>query len=55
MSHIFSSSHPSVIEMINDEELLNIYQLAKEASTSDDFIEILEEVMEKRNLIHFYK
>lgn len=44
------SPRPSSLEMLSDEQLLNIYQLAVEAEASPDFIEIIKNVLSGRTL-----
>lgn len=45
------SPRPSSLELISDEDLLNIYELAVEAKALPDFIEIIKNVINSRNLI----
>ncbi|WP_151734360.1 sporulation histidine kinase inhibitor Sda ['Paenibacillus yunnanensis' Narsing Rao et al. 2020] len=45
------SPRPSSLEMLSDEQLLNIYELAVEAQASPDFIEIIKNVLSGRKLI----
>ncbi len=45
------SPRPSSLELISDEELLGIYELAVEANAMPDFIEIIKNVINSRNLI----
>lgn len=49
-SKFLPSPRPSALESLNDQQLLNIYKLAVQAETSFDFIEILEETLEKRKI-----
>ncbi|WP_342436334.1 sporulation histidine kinase inhibitor Sda [Paenibacillus sp. FSL L8-0436] len=44
------SPRPSSLEMLSDEQLLNIYELAVEAKASPDFIEIIKNVLNGRKL-----
>lgn len=44
------SPRPSSLELLSDEQLLNIYELAVEAKASPDFIEIIMNVLSGRNL-----
>ena len=45
------SPRPSSLELISDEELLGIYELAVEANAMPDFIEIIKNVINSRNLM----
>ncbi|MEK5238630.1 sporulation histidine kinase inhibitor Sda [Paenibacillus sp. FSL L8-0470] len=45
------SPRPSSLEMLSDEQLLNIYELAVEAKASPDFIEIIKNVLNGRKLM----
>ncbi|GGF76529.1 hypothetical protein GCM10010912_22030 [Paenibacillus albidus] len=45
------SPRPSSLELLSNEQLLNIYEMAVEAKASPDFIEIIKNVMSGRNLI----
>lgn len=45
------SPRPSSLELLSDEQLLNIYDLAVEAKASPDFIEIIKNVLSGRKLI----
>lgn len=45
------SPRPSSLELLSDEQLLNIYDLAVEAEASPDFIEIIKNVLSGRKLI----
>ncbi|MEK4059552.1 MULTISPECIES: sporulation histidine kinase inhibitor Sda [Paenibacillus] len=45
------SPRPSSLEMLSDEQLLNIYELAVEAKASPDFIEIIKNVLTGRKLM----
>ncbi|WP_379161999.1 sporulation histidine kinase inhibitor Sda [Paenibacillus sp. sgz5001063] len=47
------SPRPSSLELLSDEQLLNIYELAVEAKASPDFIEIIETVLTGRNMGDF--
>ncbi|OKP95781.1 sporulation histidine kinase inhibitor Sda [Paenibacillus sp. P46E] len=47
------SPRPSSLELLSDEQLLNIYELAVEAKASLDFIEIIETVLTARNMGDF--
>ncbi|OKP84224.1 hypothetical protein A3844_16700 [Paenibacillus helianthi] len=47
------SPRPSSLELLSDEQLLNIYELAVEAKASLDFIEIIETVLTGRNMGDF--
>ncbi|WP_160297305.1 sporulation histidine kinase inhibitor Sda [Paenibacillus sp. IHBB 10380] len=49
-SKFLPSPRPSALESLNDQQLLNVYELAVQAETSTDFIEILEETLEKRHI-----
>ncbi|CAH1194582.1 hypothetical protein PAECIP111892_01744 [Paenibacillus auburnensis] len=42
------SPRPSSLELLSDEQLLNIYELAVEAKASPDFIEIIVSVLSGR-------
>ncbi|WP_054941480.1 sporulation histidine kinase inhibitor Sda [Paenibacillus ihuae] len=42
------SPRPSSLELLSDEQLLNIYELAVEANASPDFIEIIVSVLSGR-------
>ncbi|QQZ60836.1 sporulation histidine kinase inhibitor Sda [Paenibacillus sonchi] len=44
------SPRPSSLELLSDEQLLNIYDLAVEAKASADFIEIIQSVLTERNI-----
>jgi hypothetical protein len=44
------SPRPSSLELLSDEQLLNIYELAVEAKASPDFIEIIMNVLSGRKL-----
>ncbi|CQR57061.1 sporulation histidine kinase inhibitor Sda [Paenibacillus riograndensis] len=44
------SPRPSSLELLSDEQLLNIYDLAVEAKASPDFIEIIQSVLTERNI-----
>ncbi|UQZ37348.1 sporulation histidine kinase inhibitor Sda [Paenibacillus sp. PK3_47] len=39
------------MELLSDEQLLNIYELAVEAKASPDFIEIIKNVLSGRKLL----
>ncbi|AIQ42539.1 sporulation histidine kinase inhibitor Sda [Paenibacillus sp. FSL R7-0297] len=45
------SPRPSSLELLSDEQLINIYELALEAKASVDFIEIIRNVLSGRNLL----
>lgn len=45
------SPRPSSLEMLSDEQLLNIYELAVEAKALPDFIEIIKNVLNGRKLM----
>ncbi|WP_249899727.1 sporulation histidine kinase inhibitor Sda [Paenibacillus sp. PK3_47] len=45
------SPRPSSLELLSDEQLLNIYELAVEAKASPDFIEIIKNVLSGRKLL----
>ncbi|MBT2290709.1 sporulation histidine kinase inhibitor Sda [Paenibacillus albidus] len=45
------SPRPSSLELLSNEQLLNIYEMAVEVKASPDFIEIIKNVMSGRNLI----
>ncbi|AIQ53803.1 sporulation histidine kinase inhibitor Sda [Paenibacillus sp. FSL R7-0331] len=45
------SPRPSSLELLSDEQLLNIYELAVEAKASPDFIEIITNILSGRKLI----
>ncbi|WP_042202979.1 sporulation histidine kinase inhibitor Sda [Paenibacillus camerounensis] len=45
------SPRPSSLELLSDEQLLNIYELAVEAKASPDFIEIITSILSGRKLI----
>jgi DNA-binding IscR family transcriptional regulator len=42
---------PSSLEMLTDEQLVDIYELAVQAKVSPEFIEIIESVLSRRNLL----
>lgn len=42
------SPRPSSLELLSDEQLLSIYELAVEAKASPDFIEIIQTVLTER-------
>lgn len=44
------SPRPSSLELLSDEQLLNIYELALETKASPDFIQIIRNVLTVRNL-----
>jgi hypothetical protein len=44
------SPRPSSLELLSDEQLMNIYELAVEAKASPDFIEIIKKVLTDRNI-----
>ncbi|KGE17950.1 sporulation histidine kinase inhibitor Sda [Paenibacillus wynnii] len=44
------SPRPSSLELLTDEQLLNIFELAVQAKASPDFIQIIENVLEGRNI-----
>lgn len=46
------SPRPSSLELLSDEQLLNIYDLAVEAKASTDFIDIIKNVLTGRKLIY---
>lgn len=48
--HFHPSPRPSSLELLTDEQLLNIYELAVQAKASPDFIQIIETVLSKRNI-----
>ncbi|BCG60062.1 sporulation histidine kinase inhibitor Sda [Paenibacillus sp. URB8-2] len=50
--HFTPSPRPSSLEMLTNEQLLNIYELAVQAKASPEFIEIIEDVLSKRSLEH---
>lgn len=53
MNYYFHPSpRPSSLEAISDEELLNIYELAVESQALPDFIEIVKDILNSRNLYH---
>lgn len=45
------SPRPSSLELLSDEDLLDIYELAVEANVLPDFIEIIKNVINSRNLM----
>jgi hypothetical protein len=52
MNYYFHPSpRPSSLELLSDEQLLNIYELAVEAKASPDFIEIIKNVLNGRELL----
>ncbi|WP_379128863.1 sporulation histidine kinase inhibitor Sda [Paenibacillus sp. sgz500958] len=48
--HFHPSPRPSSLETLNNDQLLNIYELAVQAKASEDFIQIIESVLVKRNI-----
>ncbi|MCL6604282.1 MAG: sporulation histidine kinase inhibitor Sda [Paenibacillus sp.] len=46
------SPRPSSLELLTDEQLFNIYELAVQAKASSDFIQIIETVLSGRNLLN---
>jgi len=44
------SPRPSSLELLSDEQLLNIYDLALQAKASLDFIHIIETVLSDRSI-----
>lgn len=52
MNYYFHPSpRPSSLETVSDEELLNIYELALESHALPDFIDIVKDIIDSRNLI----
>ncbi|QWU14753.1 Sporulation inhibitor A [Paenibacillus sophorae] len=51
--HFTPSPRPSSLEMLTDEQLFNIYELAVQAKASPEFIEIIEDVLTKRRPEHY--
>ncbi|SET56892.1 sporulation histidine kinase inhibitor Sda [Paenibacillus sp. NFR01] len=45
------SPRPSSLELLNDEQLLDIYELAVEAEASPDFVEIIKSILAERQLL----
>ncbi|WP_081754945.1 sporulation histidine kinase inhibitor Sda [Paenibacillus durus] len=50
--HFTPSPRPSSLELLTDEQLFNIYELAVEAKAAPEFIEIIEDVLMKRRPEH---
>ncbi|MRN53535.1 sporulation histidine kinase inhibitor Sda [Paenibacillus monticola] len=48
--HFHPSPRPSSLEMLTNEQLLNIYELAVDAKASADFIEIIRNVLNSRDM-----
>ncbi|WNS44368.1 sporulation histidine kinase inhibitor Sda [Paenibacillus sp. MMS20-IR301] len=52
MEYLFHPSpRPSSLELLSDEQLINIYEVALEAEASPDFIEIIRSVLADRKLL----
>ncbi|MEK3716228.1 sporulation histidine kinase inhibitor Sda [Paenibacillus sp. FSL R7-0204] len=49
-TYFHPSPRPSSLELLSDEQLMNIYELALEAKASPDFIQIIRNVLTTRNL-----
>lgn len=49
-TYFHPSSRPSTLELLSDEQLISIYELALEAKASPDFIQIIRNVLTLRNL-----
>ncbi|NQX44956.1 sporulation histidine kinase inhibitor Sda [Paenibacillus tritici] len=49
-TYFHPSPRPSSLELLSDEQLINIYELALEAKASPDFIQIIKNVLTVRNL-----
>lgn len=49
--HFHPTPRPSSLELLSDEQLLSIYELAVQAKALPDFIEIIESVLSSRNLL----
>ncbi|MEK3902150.1 MULTISPECIES: sporulation histidine kinase inhibitor Sda [unclassified Paenibacillus] len=49
-TYFHPSPRPSSLELLSDEQLINIYDLALEAKASPDFIQIIRNVLITRNL-----
>ncbi|MFF2909931.1 sporulation histidine kinase inhibitor Sda [Paenibacillus sp. NPDC057934] len=50
--HFHPIPRPSSLDMLSDEQLVDIYELAIEANASPEFIDIIENVMSRRNLLN---
>ncbi|WP_410514712.1 sporulation histidine kinase inhibitor Sda [Paenibacillus sp. BR2-3] len=48
--HFHPSPRPSSLELLTDEQILNIYELAVQAKASLDFIQIIEGVLSSRQI-----
>jgi hypothetical protein len=48
--HFHPSPRPSSLELLTDEQILNIYELAVQAKASPDFIQIIESILSKRQI-----
>jgi len=44
------SPRPSSLELLSDEQLTNIYELAIEAKASSDFIDIIKKALTERQI-----
>ncbi|ASA23087.1 sporulation histidine kinase inhibitor Sda [Paenibacillus donghaensis] len=49
--HFHPSPRPSSLEMLSDEQLLNIYELAVQVEASPEFIEIVRNVLTSRKVL----
>ncbi|OBZ18904.1 hypothetical protein A8L34_04970 [Bacillus sp. FJAT-27264] len=50
--HFHPIPRPSSLEMLSDEQLVDIYELAIEAKASPEFIDIIKNVMSRRKLFN---
>ncbi|MFF2016461.1 sporulation histidine kinase inhibitor Sda [Paenibacillus sp. NPDC058177] len=53
--HFHPIPRPSSLDMLSDEQLIDIYELAIEAKASPEFIDIIENVLSRRNLLYACK
>lgn len=49
-NYFHPSPRPSSLECLSNEQLLNIYDVALSANASDDFLEIIRDVLSKRRV-----
>ncbi|MFC3745740.1 sporulation histidine kinase inhibitor Sda [Paenibacillus sp. GCM10012306] len=49
--HFHPIPRPSSLDMLSDEQLVDIYELAIDAKVSAEFINIIENVLGRRNLL----
>ncbi|WP_445667894.1 sporulation histidine kinase inhibitor Sda [Paenibacillus sp. FSL H7-0756] len=49
-TYFHPSPRPSSLELLSDEQLKSIYELALEAKASPDFIQIIRNVLTTRNI-----